>query len=456
MQDESSRPLTSSIPFFILFAWLNTEHRCHRRHHDLLPIYNTHTYALKIPYWAGSITLCGRSDGAPGRAFTGSIAQLMLWQDALTSQDVANIWKAAGTAAAQRQRRGGGAGSGDGAAFVAGEQGDEEEEDDTFGPLPVGGDARAAGTAADALSDQRVAAGHVLGASEGELCTLDTALDRNVTFCSPGLVCAPLHRNEQRSRRRRTDSPEEDATADSSASAVEESSSRRREYLIAATGTCATMPLGGLLPHTFPPSWPTPLAFFPLTAGSLDAWPDPARRFAGGAAAGGAAWHSDGRFGSVLACDRDRSSYVELPAVPYAADGPFAVNLWVKLPRPPAGDVAAGGSISRRGGGGGATSAAAAEDDNEGFEYILSHSGPADATNDDDNDDIDSERRSVDFGPNQVHLYVPRHRSPVAGIVRAIVKDGNDRFLGRRSEVSEKGTRRAVALWCGAAGVMPL
>ncbi len=65
-----------------------------------------------------------------------------------------------------------------------------------------------------------------------------------------------------------------------------------------AAGLCATPKPGVLLPSSLSPAWPAPLAYFPLTAGSLDSWP-------GGQYTGtnqGAQFTIDTRFGSVLTC----------------------------------------------------------------------------------------------------------------------------------------------------------
>jgi hypothetical protein len=132
-------------------------------------------------------------------------------------------------------------------------------------------------------------------------------------------------------------------------------------------GLCATPKPGVLLPSSLSPAWPAPLAYFPLTAGSLDSWP-------GGQYSGtnqGAQFTFDTRFGSVLTChqvgarrhcgceaSRDAradlalaecciaSATIGLPPPPpaqdsrshatllppaYAASGRWAVNVWAKL-----------------------------------------------------------------------------------------------------------------------------
>ena len=63
---------------------------------------------------------------------------------------------------------------------------------------------------------------------------------------------------------------------------------------------CATPKPGVLLPSSRSPAWPAPLAYYPLTAGSLDSWPD--GQYSG--TNQGAQFTLDTRFGSVLTCNQ--------------------------------------------------------------------------------------------------------------------------------------------------------
>lgn len=224
------------------------------------------------------------------------------------------------------------------------------------------------GLGAEALAEERSAGGHVFNASVGQACTLDVTAEFNLTFCAPGLVCAPLLPQQRSS-----------SSSSSPAAAAEEADSGGSSA--AKEGVCAAPPPGALLPREYPSAWPTPLALFPLTNASLAAWPPSG--LAGWNS--GASWQPDGRFGSVLACNAQAASHVELPAVPYAAGGGWAINLWAKMP-----PNASQGT---------------------GYEYLYSHA---------------ASRAPINFGPNQLHIYVPQGANPFEGVVRVLVKDGDD------------------------------
>lgn len=129
-----------------------------------------------------------------------------------------------------------------------------------------------------------------------------------------------------------------------------------------------------------------PLAFFPLTAGSTASLLLPTYN---GSLSGAPmpAWVPDPVFGSVVNCSRAAQDAVLLDTVPYAASGPFAVNLWMR--RLPGANL--NGSY---------------------YSYLYSHTG----------DTINPSGQS----PNQVALYLPNKGHPAYGVVRAIVADASD------------------------------
>ncbi|XRB11235.1 hypothetical protein RI054_02g10500 [Pseudoscourfieldia marina] len=100
---------------------------------------------------------------------------------------------------------------------------------------------------------------------------------------------------------------------------------------------------------------------------------------------------------AVLQCSDETNDFARLSGVgPYGrGTGAFAVNLWMRTPKP--------FTIKS-----GAT-----------FEYLYSHTG------DDDMVGGRSTRLGA-FGPNQVHIYIPEAAHPAHGVVRAIVKDDDD------------------------------
>lgn len=172
----------------------------------------------------------------------------------------------------------------------------------------------------------------------------------------------------------------------------------------------------------------------------------------------------DGRWGSALACNASRQSFVSIrPAADYSSGGGFALSVWIK-PAPDididvggSGGAAAGGSggAPRGGGGGGATMA-----------YVLSHSPPGGA--------------GGAARPNSVALMLPRPGHPRFGVLRAVLRDGAaaapgglaPRGKGGRAPVADGAAwvgrppqvpqaRRSLLgaaghlLWCAAARVTP-
>eukprot|EP00216_Chloropicon_sp_CCMP2111_P006625 CAMPEP_0198234118 /NCGR_PEP_ID=MMETSP1446-20131203/211_1 /TAXON_ID=1461542 ORGANISM="Unidentified sp, Strain CCMP2111" /NCGR_SAMPLE_ID=MMETSP1446 /ASSEMBLY_ACC=CAM_ASM_001112 /LENGTH=1741 /DNA_ID=CAMNT_0043914847 /DNA_START=161 /DNA_END=5386 /DNA_ORIENTATION=- len=164
-------------------------------------------------------------------------------------------------------------------------------------------------------------------------------------------------------------------------------------------GSCVEVPSDAYMPemeyHEGNLFFPTPLAkvpipyaFFPLTGERLTSWPSPVYS---GNNVNGAAWVDDATFGSALQCDG--KSFVQLDPVPYASRGAFAVNLWMR------------------------------NNDSLGdsFEYIFSHAQ-------------DDDMGFNPFYPNQLHIYLPEVSHPAHGVIRTIVKDGNDNYEGAQSE----------------------
>ncbi|KAF5839090.1 hypothetical protein DUNSADRAFT_1635 [Dunaliella salina] len=207
-------------------------------------------------------------------------------------------------------------------------------------------------------------------AAEGQYCTLDLALPDNLTFCAHGLVCVP--------QRQQSTPGGEPASS------------------VYPPGVCAQPILGVLLPEAFPPRFPVPLAYFPLSTPGLASYPDGAYRSQDFRAS----LTADTRFGQVLQCDQTKASgapqFVRLDPVPYAANGSFAINLFAKMRQK---DLQS--SL---------------------FSYLFSHVG--------------ANETDMDMGPNKVHLFVPGQTSAFYGIsVRSILRDRVDKDLGRPSQV---------------------
>lgn len=130
-------------------------------------------------------------------------------------------------------------------------------------------------------------------------------------------------------------------------------------------------------------------AFFPLSSQSLESFP--LGEYKG--ISNGATIIQDPVFGATLKCQASDQDEVALDPVPYGANGPFSINLWVK------------------------------PDDLSGlaFSYLLSHRG-IEATD------------PTGWGPNQVQMYMPQSNLPAYGVVRAYVRDGDDFYRGDESE----------------------
>ncbi|KXZ41621.1 hypothetical protein GPECTOR_357g124 [Gonium pectorale] len=371
-------------------------------------------------FLGGPLLLCGRYGGAASRAYGGQLANLAVFDTALTGRQVELLynmvanpsavpapslplrrhpwygstlltppeWLAADQSdaalsdslAAVADRTGGGAG---GAAAVT----------PAAEPSAAGDNTTALGSALDAAAKALSAAlaaalgGVSYNGSAGSPCSLDLRRQGGLSFCQQGLVCAPFASptaaRPATGRAAADASPAAGAAADALASAS------------ALLGVCAPPAAAMLLPASWPSDWPAPAAHFPLTRGSLRSWPGGVY----GGRAVNATWEPDTRFGAVLRCDRFARSAVLLDPVPYGGRGPLAVNLWVRTSR---GDLAPGGDGSM-------------------FQYILSHM---------------AEGPFSSFGPNQIQIYVPELGSPLYGVsARAFLRDGEDTYSGRASEV---------------------
>ncbi|KAL6748684.1 hypothetical protein V8C86DRAFT_3146463, partial [Haematococcus lacustris] len=201
--------------------------------------------------------------------------------------------------------------------------------------------------------------------SEGGVCSLDLAQPSGLAFCAPGLLCAPMRTLDARIPPSNPYFPQ---------------------------GLC-TRPLRGvLLPEQFPPSFPTPLAYFPLSSGSLESWPG---GLYDGNSTGSVRSVFDTRWGTALSCNQSKTqSWVWLDSVPYAASGGFAINLWLR--------------------------SQPTDLNGSAFSYVLSAAA--------------MESANLITGPNVVHMYIPQVNNSQYGLsLRAILRDGSDENMGRPS-----------------------
>ena len=302
-----------------------------------------------------NIYLCGRNDLDKDRHFGGKLAHLSLFDEALTGSQVMALYVAAAGEAAAMQR--------------------------TMSLIL----SQIQGTAgADTLL------GSLNRAKVGEACyirdpdaTLEERLYQNAMEenkrCVDGAVCSP-----------KANSP-----------VMLNNSTTNMQFAQFLHGQCVEVPQSDMLPELeshdgamfFPNplvNVPTPMAFFPLTAGKVDSWPG--KQYGG--MKRGAQWVQDDLFGQVLSCDDEDNGFISLDPVPYAEDGPFTVNFWIK-------NKDASGST---------------------FEYVYSHAG------DDDNG-------FNPFYPNQIQIYMPEVSHPAHGVIRTIVKDSSDVYQGKQSEL---------------------
>ncbi|KAJ9525255.1 hypothetical protein QJQ45_020782 [Haematococcus lacustris] len=100
---------------------------------------------------------------------------------------------------------------------------------------------------------------------------------------------------------------------------------------------------------------------------------------------------------------------LEIDTVPYGRAGPWAVNLWMKAPT-----SSSPGGMGRPG---------------QGYQYLFSHAAAAALTASGTQDAVSTVFTRNQVGGvrcPQVHLYIPGPGTDLYGIVRAVVKDGND------------------------------
>eukprot|EP01025_Chloroclados_australasicus_P044240 TRINITY_DN4782_c0_g1_i1.p1 TRINITY_DN4782_c0_g1~~TRINITY_DN4782_c0_g1_i1.p1 ORF type:complete len:770 (+),score=55.11 TRINITY_DN4782_c0_g1_i1:95-2404(+) len=87
-------------------------------------------------------------------------------------------------------------------------------------------------------------------------------------------------------------------------------------------GICTQPPISGVL---LPEGNPTPIAYFPLSD-SLSSWPY--EEYAGESYGD---FQSDSLFGQVFDCETYKNTFVKLSSVPYAKNGVFTINMWIKV-----------------------------------------------------------------------------------------------------------------------------
>ncbi|CAD7700381.1 unnamed protein product [Ostreobium quekettii] len=148
-------------------------------------------------------------------------------------------------------------------------------------------------------------------------------------------------------------------------------------------------------------SMPIPVAYFPLTDGNTASWPIKSFEAVN---ASTAVFSDDEIFGRVLHC---KEGAVVLPSVSYGRTGQFAINMWVR-PMGPRDDIA--------------------------YQYIYSHTKLG--------------GQPGGLSDSQIHIYLARSGLPAHGVLRTMVKDGNDvgasNFLDSDGVVSNNGLRAAL------------
>jgi hypothetical protein len=304
---------------------------------------------------SGNMYLCGRNDLNRERHFGGKLAHLSLFDEALTGQQIMSMYIAGAGEATALQRT---------MSLILSAI-PQQQTSDVNDPLRT-----------------------LTRAQIGEACYLrtDTTQEQFLysnslenKMCVDGAICAPK--------------------ANSPAMATEGTASL--EMLQAGLhGQCVEVTGKDILPELqshdgqmyFPNplmNVPTPYAFFPLTSGKLSSWPSSLYEGENH----GAKWVQDDTFGEVLSCDAEDNAFLTLDPVPYAAEGPFAVNFWFR------------------------------NNDSSGnsFEYVYSHSG-------------DDDMSFNPFYPNQLHVYIPESSHIAHGVVRTIMKDSEDVYQGASSE----------------------
>ena len=174
-----------------------------------------------------------------------------------------------------------------------------------------------------------------------------------------------------------------------------DSSLYRDHFLVGGAGVCADAAPASAWPAG-DATVPLPAAYFPLSNRTVTSWPVPEYALRNLTLANTTAWVEDAAFGAALECSAAApQSAALLAGVPLGKGGPFAVNLWFR-------QYSAAGP---------------------GLQYLFSArpSGVATAKLDD----------PAYFHPSQAHIFLPSSDHPAHGLVRAIVKDSTDRYAGR-------------------------
>ncbi|GLC41484.1 hypothetical protein PLESTM_001201000 [Pleodorina starrii] len=176
-------------------------------------------------------------------------------------------------------------------------------------------------------------------------------------------------------------------------------------------GSCIRNPVGG---NPLPPDLALPVVFYPLTNGSLSAWPPGSGSAYDGMIVQGNIFAEtlettdpDDPFPGAITCDQRSASLISIPGLTYGRTGAFTINLWVRKPLV---DITAalGDEVY---------------DNSTGwepsvYEYMLTHANlqPLSPT----------AARWTPMDRNQVAMYLLPRTSPLYGVARAFVKDGND------------------------------
>ncbi|GMH45693.1 hypothetical protein BSKO_13656 [Bryopsis sp. KO-2023] len=363
----------------------------------------------------GKIYLCGRHDGHATRHFEGDVAQLGLYDRALSTEEVATLYDsavakepilkskippkplkkkptkptkpgtttlklgspAASTPAATEDP----AATEEPAAPATPNVSDLDKKKRRLAqnfqgqPLPAGLDASGAsalepteapvGAPPDLPKDSYIG---VLSGEDGELfggCT-GNGPDQDVS-CDKGLACMPV------------------------LTPAEEPNPEKR---LERVGMCAIIPPHGAYSFDSEYDIEPPIAYFPLTGDNVDSWPFPTFK---GLPSGKVEFVDDDVFGSVLSCSQDNQDQLVLDPVDYAATGGFTISLWLRR-RPH--HVTEG----------------------EGYQFVFSHN--------------DAGGYSGIKGRSQVQIYFPEETHQLFGLVRAVVRDSNDLDDGTDASVS--------------------
>lgn len=300
----------------------------------------------------GDIYLCGRADLAQGRHYSGQLAHLEIWDKSLSAEQVAAIFSAvAGQTILVETIT-------DLANSIRALQPNTTEGRPLYYQTMRSVDIINALRAENREGNKAVIA--ELESNDAITCSIDVEASGIVTpiGCEKeGLVCAALHE----------DSPLQ-ATG--------------------RNGICVETPEGGTYVPSPQTRLPIPMAYYPLTGGSVETWPEPKS----GGEVSGVSWVADPFFGTVLECKENELDYVALDPVDYGKNGDFAINLWMKH------NSSSGNT----------------------FEFLFSHG--------------DSDKNADPWQPNEVQIYLPEVAHPAHGVIRTIVKDSNDFHKGKLSE----------------------